>query len=606
MGDIVIPTEKTVIALQNKRDVAGTMPWFVERAKYPPRGGTVVHPLINGERAFAAVQDAIEAATHSIDIVSWGFDPSMRLRRPDGKRIGQILREKAAAGVAVRVLIWRNVVADLFGENNLPGAGLAGSGGGSVGAGSGVGSTAPGAAKPTGEKFNGYGAARGSGSGAVQYEDDEAKAFNRDWFARPGDGVSFRTRDFSDREARELASRHASRHGMLSRIRQRLAMGMFASHHQKTVLVDYEQPDRAVGFVMGHNFLRNYWDTDAHEYYSPERLFFAPWQDLSTRVYGPVLHDLNENFCTAWTKAQPMLGSDQPISGARLAIHPAAYEQPARRHGGSEVAQITRTQVSEGETSIHESYMLALASAREYVYFENQYFRFVDIAMHMRRNRRKLKAGGWKRDFYVFAVTNKPDDHGRLNTHTMLSALGKGAAMPAIEKKYGMDGPKEERAMRKSDLDGLNVVVCTLCAYGTEVPEPQVTDTGLVDAMGFPQISVSQPMPRIVYADVYVHSKLMLIDDVFFTIGSANVNERSMLNDTELNIAVTSPRITREWREKLWRMHTKRAPEQATKDEFADWVQIAADGLQARKDGEPLAAPLIEFYDDSTTGKRDD
>jgi hypothetical protein len=42
-----------LIALPRARVVAGAMPWFVERAKYPPRNGTTVHSLSNGECAFA-------------------------------------------------------------------------------------------------------------------------------------------------------------------------------------------------------------------------------------------------------------------------------------------------------------------------------------------------------------------------------------------------------------------------------------------------------------------------------------------------------------------------------------------------------------------------
>lgn len=36
------------------------------------------------------------------------------------------------------------------------------------------------------------------------------------------------------------------------------------THHQKMVLVDYESPADAVGFVMGHNTLDAYWDRDDH------------------------------------------------------------------------------------------------------------------------------------------------------------------------------------------------------------------------------------------------------------------------------------------------------------------------------------------------------
>ena len=36
----------------------------------------------------------------------------------------------------------------------------------------------------------------------------------------------------------------------------------------------------------------------------------------------------------------------------------------------------------------------------------------------------------------------------------------------------------------------------------------------------------------------YIHSKLMIVDDRFLTVGSANLTNRSMCVDTELNVSV--------------------------------------------------------------------
>ena len=44
-------------------------------------------------------------------------------------------------------------------------------------------------------------------------------------------------------------------------------------------------------------------------------------------------------------------------------------------------------------------------------------------------------------------------------------------------------------------------------------------------------------MPDGSRADVYVHGKLMLVDDVFATIGSTNFAERSFRNQTEMNVS---------------------------------------------------------------------
>jgi phosphatidylserine/phosphatidylglycerophosphate/cardiolipin synthase-like enzyme len=606
MSDFKIPVEKSAIAVNSKRDVNLTMPWFSQKSKYHPSAGNVVHPLINGERAFGAVHEAISAAKKSIDIISWGFDPSMRLVRPGGKRVGELLKEKAAAGVTVRVLIWKNALANL-GENNVIGDGWAGSGGGSAGVGSGAGSTSAGNATGKAQEFNTYGSGKsGRGSAGVMQGDPGAKEFNRAWFAAKPANLSFRTRDFGRIERIQIEARHIGKHG-LGGTAQRLALTEFTSHHQKMVLVDYEEPADAVGFVMGHNMLRDYWDTDAHEYYSEQRLGFGPWQDLSTRVYGPVLWDLNENFCTAWTKSQPWIGSDQPIPASRLSLKPEVFEAPAAKRGGGEMAQICRTQPQESDQSILDDYKLALSNARNYVYFENQYFRSTELAMQMREMRRKLKAKGWKRDFYVFVVTNTPDDKGRMTTYEAMHALGKSDRLPTIEKKKdGEEVNGDSASLRRADLDGMNIHVCTLRTSGQQYQEPQAVATGGVGAMGFPEVSVYMPEPKTVYKDIYVHSKLLLVDDVFFTIGSANANIRSMEVDSELNIAMPSPTVTQQWRKHLWKLHTGREPGDSPEEEFRQWryVMDANEGLQ--RAGKPLQNSLIEFYDDGGPGLRAD
>ena len=37
---------------------------------------------------------------------------------------------------------------------------------------------------------------------------------------------------------------------------------------------------------------------------------------------------------------------------------------------------------------------------------------------------------------------------------------------------------------------------------------------------------------------IYVHSKLMIVDDKYVIIGSANINDRSMLGDRDSEIAI--------------------------------------------------------------------
>jgi cardiolipin synthase A/B len=56
--------------------------------------------------------------------------------------------------------------------------------------------------------------------------------------------------------------------------------------------------------------------------------------------------------------------------------------------------------------------------------------------------------------------------------------------------------------------------------------------------------------------DVYVHAKIMLIDDAWATIGSTNIMTRSFHADTELNASIWHPASIRALREALLLEHT--------------------------------------------------
>jgi phosphatidylserine/phosphatidylglycerophosphate/cardiolipin synthase-like enzyme len=59
---------------------------------------------------------------------------------------------------------------------------------------------------------------------------------------------------------------------------------------------------------------------------------------------------------------------------------------------------------------------------------------------------------------------------------------------------------------------------------------------------------------------VHLTTDLMTIDDVFTTLGSANINTRSMEADSELNICHENGDVTKRLRRQLWSLHTGAAP----------------------------------------------
>jgi phosphatidylserine/phosphatidylglycerophosphate/cardiolipin synthase-like enzyme len=98
---------------------------------------------------------------------------------------------------------------------------------------------------------------------------------------------------------------------------------------------------------------------------------------------------------------------------------------------------------------------------------------------------------------------------------------------------------------------------------------------------------------------LYVHAKIGIVDDAWLTVGSANLNEHSFFNDTEMNIVTCDPTIARETRLRLWAEHLERTIEEVSGEPAAVvdrlWRPIAAEQLERRKRGEPRTHRLLEL-----------
>jgi phosphatidylserine/phosphatidylglycerophosphate/cardiolipin synthase-like enzyme len=92
-------------------------------------------------------------------------------------------------------------------------------------------------------------------------------------------------------------------------------------------------------------------------------------------------------------------------------------------------------------------------------------------------------------------------------------------------------------------------------------------------------------------AEVYVHAKVGIVDDEWMTIGSANLNEHSLFNDTEVNLVTDDPELIRHTRLRLWAEHLQRPPADVDGDpaDVIDhvWRPIAADQAGRRSRGQP-------------------
>ena len=79
---------------------------------------------------------------------------------------------------------------------------------------------------------------------------------------------------------------------------------------------------------------------------------------------------------------------------------------------------------------------------------------------------------------------------------------------------------------------------------------------------------------------VYVHAKIGIVDDRWLCIGSANLNEHSLYNDTEACVITTDEELVRNTRLQLWREHLRRDDVDGEPHEVIDqlWVATAEQG----------------------------
>jgi len=633
------------VALSETNQATGTRRWFVQQAEYRP-AAALFRPLVNGEEAFGAVYDAIDQAQHTVDIICWGFQASMFFRR-DGKSlcIGDLLIRKGsehlfkagAEDVVVRVLCWDSVLpTGVMSENTLPGKDMRGSN----------------PATPMQIRYDSYwhmghlnvkdvGLPLEQRVGAVgqgmYWEERE------DYLSRPRpDGqegeyyanVHFRTRDFSGKDHENikqwLDSNRADKQLGETAV---AALSLMPTHHQKMVLVDYEYPEIAVGFVMGHNMLDEYWDTPAHSMLkrktgiegTPNLLPNGknPRQDVSSQERGPILQYLNDNFCLAWDRATgENLSQERESIWAKYsgdknlaqfkkwwAQGPSPQEQASQNQSSrgqspqslkpeQVEAQVLRTQIQEDRRDIEPMYLQAVGNVTNFIYIENQYFRWPPLAQAIREAVAKQRCWGRPSDIYLFVVTNASKEgisEGVGTTYRMLDALGQAGLMPKKAQKA-----KDSNHAPQAVPDGLKVHICTLVPPDTPAGQP----------WGF----------------TYVHAKVLIVDDVFTAIGSANVNTRSMEVDSELDICHECGKATRALREKLWGLHTKLTePETGTgketgtgstgesglfdaKSAYEQWTKIINDNKANQRAKLAPVAPLIEFFYDkngSIFGKLD-
>lgn len=295
------------------------------------------------------------------------------------------------------------------------------------------------------------------------------------------------------------------------------------SLHQKISIVDGTHAFvGGVDPMIEHKGEFDRWDTQAHLYASPlrrtqEGVNSYPWHDAHSLIEGPAAGDVELNFRQRWNDVIQRHHKD---SNLLVPVHPSA--PPLKSNSLVQVARTIpeHTYAFTTVQGIAQLYSKALGNAQHFIYLENQYF--------------------WLHDFIgidiPFLSGESPDM--MLNIRKIGEALQRGTTMAIVLP----DHPNLGRADTDAGLALIRQAAPEAVAQGRVQAFCLATSTHLEDTEEH-------------YRPIYVHAKVAIIDDVWSTVGSGNLNNRGMRDDTEMNVATLDAQLALGLRLMLWSEH---------------------------------------------------
>ncbi|OWZ03103.1 PhosphoLipase D [Phytophthora megakarya] len=274
-----------------------------------------------------------------------------------------------------------------------------------------------------------------------------------------------------------------------------------SSHHQKTIVIAANKStgkdEHPIAYVGGLDLTNDRWDTIYHNNTAIRKAANIPyrnngWIDAHFRIHGPAAKEVANNFLQRWNSdykpcqnlGDKLLDFDNPDYEKLPPIDYASSNTSSKL--GKQNIQIVRTFsclykhynefAPRGEQSLFRARIKALKNAKNFIYIEDQYFIYVPQLL-------KVLLEVLPRIQRLIVVLQPPD--------VLLKAAGYGKYI------YEMIHPMKSKFPNKVQI------------YTTKSE-----------------------------LDIYVHTKLVLIDDVYVSLGSANWNRRSMTSDSELNANV--------------------------------------------------------------------
>jgi phospholipase D1/2 len=289
------------------------------------------------------------------------------------------------------------------------------------------------------------------------------------------------------------------------------------AHHEKIILFDGTR-----ALCGGIDLCDDRWDSPEHLYYDVRRSFtrdrdsYGPYHDLAVEISGPVCQVLQANISRRWRALSDVPFPELP-----------PIEQGAQTRERSPAVYVSRTQsdVDASRKMVREIEFLfrdLIGSAERRILLEGQYFWSREIT-----------------DLLIAKMQEKALERARapelppFELVIILAELGRSESFTRMMAGY--EGSLLRRLYLAARSTGTRLTMGT--PYAHAYP-------------GQPEgATAPPPLP------IYVHSKLVLIDDRYLCVGSANFAARALRIDTEINL--TFEARTPDERSRLRALHTR-------------------------------------------------
>ena len=305
--------------------------------------------------------------------------------------------------------------------------------------------------------------------------------------------------------------------------------------HEKIMIIDNQ-----IAFCGGQDLSLGKWDTSDHDFDNPLRdVGGEPWHDIQVMVRGPIVWDLIYHFNQRWVYSiwkdiiqVKKIVKPSSIGSYLSSTSPSAISSFSYKGDIEITALRTWKELSEsknnnnnndldyyyggsssrqGSNSVRAWYNTMFSNAKYSIYIEDQ-FLFQDKAITQ-------------------ILVN------RLKEEPNLKIIALGPMEPNLPGfVFGI--------ISKESINHINKNLASLRKAGGN----RVRTYSLIS---------QHNMFKDRRKQIYIHSKLAIVDDKWITIGSANTDRDGLEYSTEFDLGIVSTNLSQRLRAKLWREHLK-------------------------------------------------